>query len=342
MEIIDRYVYAVVKRLPEKSRADVEEELRANIEDMLPVPYDEADVHKVLLSLGNPAALAEQYRETKRYLISPELYGSYIYVLRIVALIALITIPVASFFTVLTDSNAVGALEIGKEIFVESIRMAFPSMLSVFASVTLIFAFLDRADKKYSQWPYTGKPWTIRDLEGVPASHTRSIGRIDPIVSIVFGVVFGVGISFFSQLSGRYTKVNGDWIITPLFNEETIRVYVPFLLALTAFGVIVAALKLIHQQWNTRLAWINALYNLCNAAFVCAFMLNPDLFSEAFVSAFASDVDQDPDSFIRTWDGGVSGVTALIVLTMLWDAVSGFLKAKKLAAPPNKPNVPVQ
>ena len=99
MDIIDRYVHAVVKRLPEKSRAEVERELRANIEDMLPDSYEEADVHKALLSLGNPAALAEQYRETKRFLISPELYGTYIYVLKIVSIIAALAIPVAAFVT---------------------------------------------------------------------------------------------------------------------------------------------------------------------------------------------------------------------------------------------------
>jgi hypothetical protein len=35
MEMIDRYVYAVTKRLPEKQREDVSDELRGLIEDML-------------------------------------------------------------------------------------------------------------------------------------------------------------------------------------------------------------------------------------------------------------------------------------------------------------------
>ena len=84
MEIIDRYVYAVVKRLPESTRQDVERELRANIQDMLPDDHSEADVRAVLAKLGNPYRLAEEYRETKRYLIGPSVYDSYITVLRLV------------------------------------------------------------------------------------------------------------------------------------------------------------------------------------------------------------------------------------------------------------------
>lgn len=35
-DMIDRYIYDVIRRLPEKERADVRQELRANIYDMLP------------------------------------------------------------------------------------------------------------------------------------------------------------------------------------------------------------------------------------------------------------------------------------------------------------------
>ena len=43
-EMIERYINVVVKRLPEKERIEIERELRANIYDMLPENYTQADV----------------------------------------------------------------------------------------------------------------------------------------------------------------------------------------------------------------------------------------------------------------------------------------------------------
>lgn len=59
--MIERYIYTTTKHLPEKTRKDVETELRSNIYDMLSENYDEADVRKVLYELGNPAELANRY-----------------------------------------------------------------------------------------------------------------------------------------------------------------------------------------------------------------------------------------------------------------------------------------
>ncbi|MBO9600849.1 MAG: hypothetical protein J7559_23875 [Cohnella sp.] len=329
MEVIDRYVYAVVKRLPEKSRAEVERELRANIEDMLPDGYEEAEVHQALLSLGNPAVLAEQYRETKRYLISPELYGNYIYVLKIVSIVALIAIPIAAFVEVLTDAQGDSPFELLIRAFVQAIVMAFQAAMPLFGIVTLIFAFLERADKKYSQWPYTGKPWTIKDLNEVPAKHPRVISRYESIFSIVISVVFGIAVCFYPDLLAWYSNDNGEWSSVPIFNESELRPYIPFLLALTAFSVGLATLKLIQQKWTKHLAWLNVVLNVCDIAFICIFFLDPNLVSDAFISTFATNVETDLDSFRNTWDNSKHGLAALISIIMVVDGISGLIKARK-------------
>lgn len=329
MEVIDRYVYAVVKRLPEKSRAEVERELRSNIEDMLPDTYEEADVHKVLLSLGNPADLAEQYRETRRYLISPQLYGSYIYVLKIVSIVALFIIPIAAVIEVLMDAQGYGPGELFARAIVQSIVTAITAAFPLFGAVTLLFVFLERVDKKYSQWPYTGKPWTIKDLNEVPAAHPRSIAKSESIFSIVTSVVFGIAVCFYPEYIAWYSNENGDWSSIPVFIESELRPYIPFLLALTAFSVVLATLKLIQQKWTVHLAWLNVLFNVCNIAFVCTFFLDPNLVSEAFISTFATNVNSDLDSFRNIWEKSAYGLAACISVAMVWDGVNGVIKARK-------------
>lgn len=57
-DIIDRYVYDTVRRLPKGQRGDIELELRTLIDDMLAGQNSQAAVESVLTSLGNPAELA--------------------------------------------------------------------------------------------------------------------------------------------------------------------------------------------------------------------------------------------------------------------------------------------
>ena len=60
-DIIDRYIYDVVRRLPPNQRQDIERELRSLIEDMLESGPENRNVEDVLKELGNPLDLARQY-----------------------------------------------------------------------------------------------------------------------------------------------------------------------------------------------------------------------------------------------------------------------------------------
>lgn len=75
MEWIERYIYAVTKRLPESQREDVASELRSLIEDMLDErKQSEAataqEIEEVLMELGHPSLLAQKYRGKDRVLIA--------------------------------------------------------------------------------------------------------------------------------------------------------------------------------------------------------------------------------------------------------------------------------
>ena len=74
--LIERYVYDVVRRLPEQEQDEVGAELRSNIYDMLPEDAGDADVCAAITELGSPLLLAEQYRQNPRCLISPALYDN--------------------------------------------------------------------------------------------------------------------------------------------------------------------------------------------------------------------------------------------------------------------------
>ncbi|UZM99545.1 hypothetical protein OL548_04620 [Lysinibacillus sp. MHQ-1] len=63
MRILKKYLKDYIKN----RRENIKLELKATIEDMLPEPYSEADIMKVLKELGSPAKVAASYQDTPRF-----------------------------------------------------------------------------------------------------------------------------------------------------------------------------------------------------------------------------------------------------------------------------------
>ena len=66
-EMAKRYIYEVVKRVPQDMREEIEMELQALIEDMC--SQEELSVEEALQKLGDPAKFAKRYRDHDNYLI---------------------------------------------------------------------------------------------------------------------------------------------------------------------------------------------------------------------------------------------------------------------------------
>ena len=159
MNLIDRYVYAVVRRVPVSQRADIEKEIRAMIDELLQEQVkktasgsegqagsrtdqgapDEQAVRTVLESLGDPAELASQYLGSHQYVIGPALYETYWLVLRIVLIASGIGLLIAKAIQIATDSQINGW-----EAFGGLVGGLFQGLLSAFGMVTLIFFLINR------------------------------------------------------------------------------------------------------------------------------------------------------------------------------------------------------
>ena len=87
MELLDRYIYDVGRRLPAKQREDIEKELKSLLLDALEARTGgaeptEADMAAVLKEFGSPEEVAARYAG-ERYVIGPRLYPTYRMVLGI-------------------------------------------------------------------------------------------------------------------------------------------------------------------------------------------------------------------------------------------------------------------
>ena len=104
MNLIDRYVREIGRRLPQISRADIEKEIRSALEDMLDDrskkesrAIDEEMTVAVVKEYGNPEKVAASYLP-ERYLIGPQLFPIFWLVTQIVfAVLTALTVVALGF-----------------------------------------------------------------------------------------------------------------------------------------------------------------------------------------------------------------------------------------------------
>lgn len=336
MEMVDRYVYAVTERLPEDIRVDVAKELRANIEDMLPDNADEKDVHAVLEKLGDPVTLANEYRQTKKYLIGPALYDNYISVLKLVIGIAII---VFTFLALLGNlSKPVdGAGFAG--VIASALSGALEGAVQAFMWVTVIFAVFERCGVNEGSKPFIKHKWTVNDLQPATASSKSKIPPSEAIVSIVFTVIFTVLLIYRPQLIGWYEKgKNGIELIAPVFNTGSLKPYIPAIILLALFQLCLSVYKFISRKWVLPLAIANTLNNLALSILICVLLTDARLLNPEFVLRLGNLFKTSSSHIMTMLNRGFTIFSVIFILGCALDSVMGFMKCRSLNLGINKTN----
>lgn len=202
-DFIKRYVYDVTRRLPEKQRDDVAKELNSEIEEMV---LDRArgkkptkkHINDVLMQLGNPAKLADEYQERKRFIIGLLYYDSYISLLK---LLLAIVLPVIIFFTFTARISTVN------EQLIWSVMHAFGAGLEVavhiFFWLTVSFILVER---KLHVKDIETEMWTPDQLPALPA--TQRISKTDALVGFTWSAIAVAASAL--QFPLLHQMVNGD------------------------------------------------------------------------------------------------------------------------------------
>jgi hypothetical protein len=196
MELLDRYLQAVRKRLPWKRQEDIIAELRANLESQLDEKQGElgrsmtpAEAEAWIMQLGSPTQMASPY-QAQQYLIGPAVFPAYLNVLRLVSLWTVVVyVLVSAVDAVLGTANSGPAL--AKAV----LQMPFV-LVQVAAWVTLVFAAIEfaatRCPEKCRSIAGFGTKWTPRDLpplepDAVPGRKRRSYALA--MTEVAFGFV---------------------------------------------------------------------------------------------------------------------------------------------------------
>jgi len=293
MELIDRYVYAVTRRLPAEQRADIEQELRGLIEDMLVKETQsglkgDAAIESVLKKLGHPALLAARYRGVDQHLIGPNVFHLYVLVLKIVLLATGGGLLIAMIVNLLTNGSTHPLTTI-----LETIGSLFTGLIGAFGWVTLIFAAIERYSPDQIQVK-GAESFDPKDLPAVPQKKDR-ISPADPIVAMIFTLIAMVAAFYVPRFVGIYWIGMSSDDMIPLFNESVYRMYLPFIILVLAIGLIREIAKLVAGRWTIPLSIGHLLIGIPSVVLTIVMFRNPDLFNpECFKQAFAMANMTDP------------------------------------------------
>lgn len=330
MEMVDRYIYAVIQKLPQTQRKDIANELHGLIEDMLEERVGReslkaSDVEEVLLELGSPRKLADKYRGAKKYLIGPELFDTYILILKIVLIVIGASIGVG--FLIQTILYPVSILDH----FIEMIVSLVTGLPMAFGWTTFSFAMGELAGIKKRD--LQKQEWKPSDLPPIP-DEKRQIKRGESIVGIVIYAIIIVFLAFSSEYFGIWVFHDEFSGIVPFLNEQSYVTYLMFIILIFGFGMIKECLKLISGKWTYKLAIYTTILNAVSLLAILFMISGPDFWNPEFMSELveAGVITVGSEAFdivTKVWNQLTFWILILLIFGLVWDAVDGFIRARK-------------
>jgi hypothetical protein len=318
--LTDRYTWGVLRAVPERQRADLEPEIRALIADTIEArtasgSVDSTDANAAeraaLAELGDPELLAARYTDRSLHLIGP---GYYLEWRRLVTLLLSIVVPIVTLATI--AAGLIAGLPV-LEVVVNGLGAGFMVGLQLAFWVTVGFAAVERhATSKANAGPMAA--WTPDRLPAVPSA--ARLGAGDAITSIVGAVVLiGIiawGPPFITTTGGTTTSV-------PFFDPALASTWAPWFVGVAIAQIAFAVIVYAARRWTWPIAIINA---ALDAALVIPAvwllqtgrMLSPQV--QAQMDQIGAGAAIAPT---------VAVISVVLVAVFGWDAIDGFLKARR-------------
>ncbi len=331
MSLIDLYVGEVGKRLPRRSRRDIQDELRSTLQDMLEDrsrkagrPADEAMESDLLKEYGSPEKVAATYHQNL-YLIGPRLYPFFVRVLQIVlavlTVVLLITQGIELVSQHLQGLNLLGG--IGK-----MFATVLGADLQAFGNIALVFAILERVLPPSEQESFQDK----EKKEWDPASLVKEADKTevklwDPITNILFTVAGMVLFNLYPQLVALSFIRSGAWISIPVLTEAFFR-WLPYLNVLWALTIVLNLILIRQGRWQPATRWFSVALHLIGIGITFGLLSGPSILSlsPAALQQAGQFTATEASTLSTVVQSAGSGILALVLLLQGVDVVKDVLR----------------
>jgi hypothetical protein len=336
MKLIDRYVREIGRRLPQKSRADIEKEIRSALEDMLEDrskkesrAVDDEMTIQVLKEYGKPETVAASY-VPERYLIGPQFFPIFWMILQIVFAV-LTTLAVIGLGINLVRAEAV-PIEIGKTIL-KSLFQYFGGLMTAFGNIVLVFAILQRFAPDLKFEDKEDEEWNPRDLPDVEESD--QVSRSGAITETVFMVLGLVLFNIYPEFIGIYGLTDKGSFFLPIFSQAFFS-YMPWINLLWGLQIGLNVMLLQQMRWQTGTRWFWIAIKAGGIALTYAMLMGPSiinltpemLMTEMYFSADAARI------FAMLIEQVVKVSLVISIVAGAVDTIKGFIKIVRVQFAP--------
>lgn len=257
MELLDRYVAEVGRRLPEKMRPDIEKELRSTLEDALEDraaqagrPADDALLVELLKETGKPEKVAAGYAPP-RYLIGPRLFPTYLLVVRIV--LAVMGVLAVVQLGISLARPALTGLELARTLGTSFLGY-FQFAIAFIGSMTLAFGLVEYFNPDL-RFDTDDETWDPRKLPAAPEPANK-IKTGELIAEIVASTIAIVVFTAFYEGIALYIFSGSETAVVP-FLPAGFEKYVIWLVALWALGIAKNLWLLALGRWTLPVRWFS-------------------------------------------------------------------------------------
>lgn len=287
--LIERYIYAVTRHLPEKEAVEVSRELDELIASMLaekgdiPASEDER-VREVLMELGSPEAMAREYTgKANDSLIGQPHYSLYLRVLKLVLMAVTIGISVALVVSAISEgpfptSDTTSWINWTLDAVIEWFTSLTSGLLGGFAWVTIIFAIMYHKGVKLDY-----DPDDLDDLPEVPQEKAR-IGRGELIGDVVFTTLFAILFVVLPYINIPIIGIGATPV--SLFTPEVLISVRYLLIASLLTTVLEMVVKFVDGRYSLRVFGAITLASLVSIITVLTWLGNPQAMNPVFAERF--------------------------------------------------------
>lgn len=319
--LTDRYVWGVMRSIPEAQRPELEPEIRALIADAVEARSagaagaqpDEVVERAVLTELGDPEVLAARYTDRTLYLIGPAFFLVW---KRLLLTLLPVVVPIVAIVGMAAKSFDGGAT-IG-DVVAAGITIAINVAIQLVFWFTLVFAVLERTAGRVEG---VGTQWTPDRLPALPAQGRLSL--IELALSAA-GLVFA-GVFIVWQQVAAPIAVGGQSY--PVFDPALWSFWLPWFLVVIGIDLVFTGLLYGAGRWTWPFAVANALLAAAFAIPALWLIQTDRLWNPAAVDALAT----------MGLGGAIAPINVIlgvsIAVISAWNAVDGFLKASRSPQP---------
>jgi len=296
MELIQRYIYAIEKRLPSSGRDDIAKEINSIIMDELEgkfgkkAEYTKEEIESVLIEMGHPREVAARYRGDKQYLIGPDLMHFYKMVLGIV--LGAVTLGLVISFIVGRFGAEAGAWDTVLD-FLELLGSIFSALLGAVGGVTITFALIERFGKFNKKDLDINEGWKPKDLPEMPQESER-VRMWEPIFAITMTVIWAVFINTYAFTGGVpfFENLNSEMTILPIFSIEAVKHLLPLWNISILMTIVLQMILLKKGKWQLGTRIFEIAISLLGIAILAVMYTGPMLLSvEGFSTVFPNSIE---------------------------------------------------